>query len=236
MTPLLTTTLSPAGDPRQWRVWHFPALRPAGFDTPFSGTPAQLQQCLSDSVEEGRQQGYLQGLQEGREAGREDGLQLGQEQGRQVGLEQGRNAGRESFERAAAPLQRIGEAWQRYRDDFDARRREELLALVGKVAQQVIRCELTLNPAQLLALAEEALAAMPIPPSEVHVLLNPDECARIRDLAPERAQQWRLVADDSLALGECRVVTPQAELDIGCQQRLDACLDTLAGHLQLDGE
>ena len=51
--------------------------------------------------------------------------------------------------------------------------------------------------------------------------------------APERAAGWKLVADERLALGECRVITPQAEADVGCQQRLDACLDTLAEHLHL---
>jgi flagellar assembly protein FliH len=65
------------------------------------------------------------------------------------------------------------------------------------------------------------------------VLLNPEEYNRIRDLAPNRASVWRLVPDDRLALGECRIVTAQTEVDIGCQQRLDACIDTLSQHMQL---
>jgi flagellar assembly protein FliH len=120
--------------------------------------------------------------------------------------------------------------------DFERKRRQELLELVKKVAQQVIRCELTLHPTQLLNLAEEALAAMPTEQSEVHILLNPEEYARIKDLAPGRAAAWRLVPDDKLALGECRIVTAQTEVDIGCQQRLDSCIDTLSEHLQLTEE
>jgi flagellar assembly protein FliH len=68
----------------------------------------------------------------------------------------------------------------------------------------------------------------------VQILLNPDECARIKSISPERASAWRLVPDERLALGECRVVTAQSEVDVGCQQRLDACLDTLADHLQVE--
>ncbi|MCC3262989.1 hypothetical protein LLE87_32995, partial [Paenibacillus polymyxa] len=79
--------------------------------------------------------------------------------------------------------------------------------LVQKVARQVIRCELTLHPTQLLSLADEALAAMPEQPASVQRLLNPEECARIRELAPERAAAWRLVPDERLALGECRLLT-----------------------------
>ena len=102
-----------------------------------------------------------------------------------------------------------------------------------KVTRQVIRCELTLHPTQLLALVEEALASMPGEPEDVQVLLSPEEYARIKAVAPERAAGWKLLADERLALGECRVVTPQAEADVGCQQRLDACIDTLAEHLHL---
>lgn len=61
--------------------------------------------------------------------------------------------------------------------------------------------------------------------------LNPEECARLRDLAPERTAAWRLVPDEGLGQGECRLVTAQAEADIGCQQRLEACLETLSDHL-----
>lgn len=214
------------GDPHAWRPWRFPELEQAAALIA-QGDPADISRAVAQGFEQGQQQGYLEGLQEGRLAGQADGLRSGQE----LGMQQGRSAGRQLFEEAARPLERIGEQWQRYRAGFVEQRRDELLTLVGKVAQQVIRCELTLNPAQLLTLADEALAAMPLPPSEVHVLLSPEEHASIRDLAPERAQEWRLVADERLALGECRIVTPQAEIDIGCQQRLDACLHSLAEHL-----
>jgi len=106
---------------------------------------------------------------------------------------------------------------------------------VQKVARQVIRCELTLHPTQLLTLAEEALNAMPGDQEDVRIQLNPEECARIRELAPERAAAWRLVPDEKLALGECRVLTAQAEADIGCQQRLDSCMETLAEHITAQG-
>lgn len=214
-------------DPREWRPWRVAAL-PA--HSPPGGEDAG--RSAAEGYEQGRQEGYLQGLQEGREAGHADGLRGGH----QAGLAQGRSAGEQLFEEAARPLQQVTEQWQAWRQTYAEQRRQELLTLVGKVAQQVIRCELTLNPAQLLALADEALAAMPLPPDEVRVLLNPQEHASIRDLAPERAQAWRLLADERLALGECRIVTPEAEFDIGCQQRLDACLATLAEHLPAAGE
>lgn len=215
------------GDPFQWRPWRLPALLQDTADA-LPNSPADASRASAEGYQQGRQQGYLDGL----EQGREEGLRSGHEQG----LQQGRSAGQQLLEQAARPLEQIRQQWQQYRQAFEEQRRQELLALVGKVAQQVIRCELTLNPAQLLTLADEALAAMPLPPSEVHVLLNPEEHACIRDLAPERAQEWRLVADERLGLGECRIVTAEAEIDIGCQQRLDACLQSLAAHLPMAEE
>lgn len=219
-----------------WRPFRFPPR--ANFaDQSANGSwdmdPAALQRAIAEGFQEGSEKGYQQGLVQGQEEGQREGFALGHGEGLTRGREEGRAEGRQVFETASEPLEAIYEHLRAFMDDFDRKRRRELLQLVKKVSQQVIRCELTLNPAQLLNLAEEALASMPTEETDVHVLLNPEEHARIKDLAPGRAAAWRLVPDDKLALGECRIVTAQTEVDIGCQQRLDACIDTLAQHMQL---
>lgn len=195
--------------------------------------PAAVQRAVSDGFQEGLEKGYEQGLAQGSEAGQQEGFEKGREQGLRQGLEEGRAQGRKQFEAASQPLDHISEKLSDFMDQLEQRRRKDLLELVTKVSQQVIRCELTLHPTQLLTLAEEALSTMSVVQGDVQILLNPEEYARIRDLAPTRAAAWRLVPDERLALGECRVVTDQEEADIGCQQRLDSCIDTLSRHLQL---
>lgn len=221
-----------------WRPFRFPprpstlvqGLGAAGADL----SPAVLQQAITDGFQEGAEKGYQQGLQQGREAGRLEGLEQGLEEGRQQGLEQGRSLGQQEFDDASRTLERLIEQFETFQRQSEQTRREELLELVRKVSQQVIRCELTLHPTQLLSLAEEALAAMPGDQEDVRILLNPEEYARIKDVAAERAANWRLVPDEKLALGECRVVTAHAEADIGCQQRLDSCMDALQEHLTVE--
>ena len=202
-------------DSRAWRPYRFPprCATASADNHGWDSDPAARQRAISDGFQEGLEKGYQDGVGEGREAGLREGFEAGRQDGLRKGREEGRAAGRQVFEQASAPLQAAVE-------------------LVQKVAKQVIRVELTLNPTQLLTLAEEALAAMPGEQGEVQILLNPEECARIRELNPERAAKWRLVPDERLALGECRVVTAQAEADIGCQQRLDSCMETLSAHLQ----
>ncbi|MBE7928116.1 MULTISPECIES: flagellar assembly protein FliH [Pseudomonadaceae] len=224
------------GEGRSWRPYRFPPrVRPAAQgDEVLAGDPAALQRAVAEGFQEGIDKGYEQGLEQGREAGHREGFERGIEDGKAIGREEGRIQGLKAFEQAAQPLDQLVERFERFRQDFEQARREQLLELVQKVSKQVIRCELTLHPTQLLTLAEEALAAMPDDQEDVRILLNPEECARIRELAPERAAAWRLVPDEKLALGECRVVTAQAEADIGCQQRLDSCMDTLAEHIKAE--
>jgi len=225
------------GADRSWRPFRFPprVKTPAQAAADLAGDPAALQRAVADGFQEGIDKGYREGLEQGREAGHREGFQRGVEDGKALGLEEGRLQGRRAFDEAGRPLDRLIEAFEGFRQEYEQARREELLELVQKVARQVIRCELTLHPTQLLTLAEEALNAMPGDQEDVRIHLNPEECARIRELAPERAAAWRLVPDEKLALGECRVMTAQAEADIGCQQRLDSCMETLAEHITAQG-
>lgn len=217
---------------RHWRPYRFPP-RSTQVSANWAGDPAAMQRAVADGFQEGIEKGYEQGLLQGEEAGLREGFEKGRAEGAHQGFEEGRAQGRAAFDEASRPLAHISDQVHRFLGDFELKRRQELLELVKKVSQQVIRCELTLHPTQLLTLVEEALAAMPSTQGDIHILLNPEECARIKDIAPDRAAAWRLVPDDKLALGECRVITDQAEADIGCQQRLDSCVDTLAQHLHL---
>ncbi|MDU4250293.1 flagellar assembly protein FliH [Pseudomonas sp.] len=221
-------------DSRAWRPYRFPPrCATASADSHgWDSDPAARQRAISEGFQEGLEKGYQDGMAEGREAGLREGFEAGRQDGLRKGREEGRATGRQAFDEASAPLSAAVEAFGEYRQAFQRSRQKELLELVQKVARQVIRVELTLNPTQLLTLAEEALAAMPGEQGDVQILLNPEECARIRELNPERAARWRLVPDERLALGECRVVTAQAEADIGCQQRLDSCMEALSTHLQ----
>lgn len=217
---------------RDWRPYRFAPL-PDPLEPEWKNDPVALQRAIADGFQEGNEKGYQEGLVQGQEHGQQAGYDAGSELGLQEGRELGRREGRESFELASAPLDAVNQQLRRFMADLELTRRQELLALVKKVSQQVIRCELTLNPMQLLTLAEEALSGMPLETMDVHINLHPQEFARIKDMAPDRAASWRLVADETLALGECRIVTPQAEVDVGCQQRLDACVTTLSNHLHL---
>lgn len=217
------------------RLHKFPPLRKrwqAGSAQPLDESlhildPALMQQQLKEGFQDGLNRGFAQGMEEGKEEGYQEGVRLGFDEGMRKGTSEGRQQARQLFLEAAEPFDRMTHELQHYLEDYEHRRREELLQLVEKVTRQVIRCELTLHPTQLLTLVEEALASLPQPPAQVRVQLNTEEYRRISEAEPEQASQWGLTADPALAPGECKVITDTAEMDLGCQHRLDQCVSVL---------
>lgn len=193
--------------------------------------PAAYQQQLMQGFQDGLNRGFAQGMEEGKNEGYQEGARSGFEDGMRKGLAEGKLQGKQQFIEAAQPLENVVGELQSFLASYEQRRREELLQLVEKVSRQVIRCELTLQPTQLLTLVEEAISSLPQMPEQIRVQLNSEEFKRISEAEPEKAQQWGLSADSDLAAGECRVITDTTEMDIGCQHRLDQCIDVLKENL-----
>ena len=181
---------------------------------------------------EGFQQGLDKGYHEGFKEGYEAGVPEGRGEGRKEGFNEGLKEAREHFESVAQPVDALFEALEQIQSDYQSALREDVVDLVAKVARQVIRCELALQPTQVLALVDEALGAMPASEdNKIEVFLNPEELQRIRELAPDRASRWKLIADSRLEPGEGRVKAGDREADAGCKQRLAACMDKIRAQL-----
>lgn len=195
------------------------------------GDQAQLQAAMAEGFQQGLNNGYEEGHAAGHERGQREGLSAGYQEGLQQGLAAGRQEALTRFEGLARPLEAATAALQRMRSEDQAALRKEVVELVAKVARQVVRCELALHPTQLLALVDEALAALPPAPGHIEVFMHPEERQRILELAPERAASWTLLPDPDLALGECRVKVGDREVDAGCQQRLHAVMDQVRDQL-----
>lgn len=203
------------------RPHRFPPLAQLGARRELAGSsPAQLQEALAQGFQEGLAKGY----EEGHASGLQSGIEAAQAIGREQGREQGRREMHERFGVLAQPVDALRAELEQLRADYQAALRKEVVDLVEKVARQVIRAELTLQPTQLLALVDETLASMPVRREGVEVLLNPEDLRRLQDLAPDRVQAWTLLPDARLASGECRLLAAGHEADAGCGQRLQACM------------
>jgi flagellar assembly protein FliH len=210
---------------KQFRPYHFPPLAQVlatkGSPAPAATSEEDWQGAIADGFRQGQQDGYDAGVEQGRaegfDAGHADGVERGYEEGRRQALAE--------LEAMAKPVDAMLRGLKKLKTEYRNAQRKEVVDLVGKIARQVIRAELALQPVQMLALVDEALSAMPPTRDEVEVLLNPEELRRIQELDPKRAKKWNLLADPGLEPGECRVKAGDHEVDAGCLGRLAACME-----------
>ncbi|WP_312516733.1 flagellar assembly protein FliH [Massilia sp.] len=218
---------------KQFRSYHFPPLhqfsaaRPQGAGAPGSNSAEEWQSALADGYRQGQREGYEAGLDQGRA----EGVPQGRAEGLQRGIEEGRAMALEQFEQLSKPIDSMLRSLKKLKTDLRAAQRNEVVELVGKIARQVIRAELALQPVQLLALVEEALSVMPPSREQVEVFLNPEELRRVLELDPKRAKKWTLLPDPALEPGECRVRAGDHEVDAGCQGRLAAVMEQVEEQL-----
>lgn len=211
------------------RPFRFPPLSQV---TAQAGLPPQdLQAALAQGYEQGQERGWREGYDTGTAQGQRDGSSAGHAEGLRLGAQQARDEVRARFDTLAAPLDTLRGALEQAHQDYQQALRGDLVDLVARVARQVIRCELALQPVQLLALVDETLATMPPPHKDVEVHLNPGDLQRIQEVDPARATRWSLVGDSALEAGECRVKMGSLEADAGCRQRLAACMEQVAAQL-----
>jgi flagellar assembly protein FliH len=213
-----------------FRPYHFPPL--ASLKTAGPDASAAAGDNWQGAVADGFRQGQRDGYETGAEQGRADGLAAGHAEGLAQGLEEGRLAALARFGELAKPVDAMLAALNKLNADYRAAQGKEVVDLVGKIARQVIRAELALQPTQLMNLVDEALAAMPPSKEAVEVFLNPEELKRITELDPKRAKKWTLLADPALEPGECRVRSGDHEVDAGCQGRLAACMEQVREGLE----
>ena len=219
---------------KQFRPYHFPPLAQfkaaPGEPAPSSSASEDWQGAVADGYAQGQRDGYDAGL----EQGRADGYDAGHAEGLERGLAEARARAQAELETLSKPLDAMLRSLKKLKTEYKNAQRKEVVDLVGKIARQVIRAELALQPVQMLNLVDEALAAMPPTRDEVEVLLNPEELRRIQELDPKRAKKWNLLPDPSLEAGECRVKAGDHEVDAGCQGRLAACMEQVSEALAAD--
>jgi flagellar assembly protein FliH len=214
---------------KHFRPYHFPPL--SQLDALGAAHSTEAAGQWQSAVEEGYQQGQREGYETGLANGRDDGYASGRAEGLASGQQQAMQDTQARFEQLAGPLDSLFGQLTQMVEEFRSAQRKEVVDLVGKVARQVIRAELALQPVQLLALVDEALAAMPPTRDRIEVCLNPEELKRITELDPVRAAKWTLLPDPSLEAGECRVRAGDNEVDAGCQGRLANCMSQVSAQL-----
>ena len=159
-------------------------------------------------------------------------------EGFEQGLNEGRDAGREEFAQRLRLLDTAIQRLARPFEELDESVEQQLAQLAMLVARQLVRRELKTDPAQVIGVVREALAALPVAARDVRLAVNPEDAEMVRDaLSLHHGEHAiRIVEDPVQSRGGCRVLTETSQIDATVESRLNAVIaNTLGGLRNTDG-
>lgn len=107
----------------------------------------------------------------------------------------------------------------------------QTVQLAIDLAQAIVRSEIATRRDVIVAVATEALRALPEAVTTGEILLHPSDLEILNKYLSESDSlgKWRLVADASIAIGGCRVVTRSGDVDATIETRWQQALHSI-GH------
>ncbi|MDX5373835.1 MAG: flagellar assembly protein FliH [Pseudomonadaceae bacterium] len=102
-----------------------------------------------------------------------------------------------------------------------------LVDLVSQMTRQVIQRELAIDSSQIRHVLREALKLLPMGAENIRIHLHPQDFELVKALRERHEESWRLLEDDSLLPGGCRVESEHSRIDASVETRLAAALKQL---------
>jgi flagellar assembly protein FliH len=154
--------------------------------------------------------------------------------GREAGLASARAETQQSLDRMkqqVARLESILDLLGAPLRDLDAQVEEQLVGLALTVAKQLVRRELRVDPAQVIAVIRETVSLLPMAARDVRVHLHPEDAAIVRErlASPGQDRAWNIVEDPVTTRGGCRVTTDTASIDARLESRMAAAISAVLG-------
>ncbi|MEM7252975.1 MAG: FliH/SctL family protein, partial [Pseudomonadota bacterium] len=175
---------------------------------------------------------YLQAVRESaRWAGHAAGWAAGFEEGKQAGLEASETAAsqyvqalRSGIEQLAAPLEVIDEQVER-----------AVAGVIQAITHQVVQREIRLDSDVVIAIARQALAALPLGADTVRVRAHPSDAERLRGALLGDEVPVVVIEDPNLSAGGCEVSTDISYIDASVETRTAQMIAEVFGDLSPRG-
>ncbi len=111
----------------------------------------------------------------------------------------------------------------------DQRIADQLLATAVEIANQMMRQSLRIKPELLLPIVKEAIATLHPHQGHPALFTHPDDAALIRSHLGEQLahNNWRIIEDDTLTPGGCRVELGASEVDATVETRWRRVIESI---------
>jgi len=113
----------------------------------------------------------------------------------------------------------------------DTQIEKSLVDLVQHITRQVIQREQALASTQIEHVKREALKPLPPGVGNVRLYNKPPDFAQVKALRERYEETWRIVEDEALLPGGCRVETEHSRIDATVETRVAQVMDKLFDQL-----
>ena len=150
------------------------------------------------------------------------------------GLEAGRKAGEQEVRKRmeqVTSIEAILNTLAKPLQQLDREVETQLVSLAFAIAKQVVRRELRIDPAQVIAVVRDTVGLLPLAQRNVRVHLHPEDARLIRErlAEPQSERAWSIIEDPVMSRGGCRVTTDTSQIDARLETRLAAVFAHLMG-------
>ncbi|MNG11069.1 flagellar assembly protein H [compost metagenome] len=103
------------------------------------------------------------------------------------------------------------------------------------MAREVIGRELRSDSSQIARVLREALKLLPMGADNIRIHINPQDFEQAKALRERHEERWKLLEDEALLPGGCRIETDHSRIDATMETRIDKALAQLFDQLHDQG-
>ena len=106
-----------------------------------------------------------------------------------------------------------------------------MVGLVEHMTRQVIQREMKTDSRQIEQVLREGLKLLPMGADNIRLFINPQDFEQIKALRERHEERWRIVEDDTLQPGGCRIETEHSRIDASIETRIKLAMSQLFDQL-----
>src|SRR5471030_2019480 len=200
-------------------IWSLPSFDPHVPEPepePVIETPAEMEEVPLDEV----QPLTLEELETIRQEAYNEGFAAGEKDGfRSTTLKVRQEAEVALAAKIAGLEQLISNLFEPIAEQ-DTQIEKSLVDLVQHITKQVIQRELAIDSTHIEHVMREALKLLPLGVGNVRLYINPQDFEQVKALRERHEETWRIVEDEALLPGGCRVETEHSRIDATVETRV----------------
>ncbi|MCD5983595.1 MULTISPECIES: flagellar assembly protein FliH [Pseudomonas] len=113
----------------------------------------------------------------------------------------------------------------------DTQIEKAVIHLVEHIARQVIQRELATDSAQIANVLRDALKLLPMGANNLRIFINPQDFALVKAMRERHEETWKILEDDTLLPGGCRIETEHSRIDASIETRIALAISKMHDQL-----